>query len=79
MMTYNPIKFACKEISSSVDMVETVILDYTSPHYGPELENSKPIFLHDTLAYNDALPHQVWLQKVLQLKRYRPDKHSLGS
>ena len=58
-------------------MVERVILGYMSHHYDPELEDSKPIFLHSTLAHDDASPHQVWLQKVQQLRRYRPDEHSL--
>ena len=42
-------------------MIETVILDYMSPHYDPELEleDSKPIFLHDTLAHDDVSPYQV--------------------
>ena len=77
MMMHHPNKFGCKKISSSVGLVETVILDYMSPHYDPELEDSKPIFLHDTLAYDAASPYQVWLQKVEQLRRYRPDDHSL--
>ena len=77
MMTYHPIEFGCKKISSSADMVETVISDIISLHCGPELEDNKPIFLHDTLAPNDASQYQVWLQKVQQLRRYRPDEHSL--
>ena len=44
MMMYYPIKCSCKKISSSVDIAETVILDYMSPHNDPELEDSKPIF-----------------------------------
>ena len=48
-------------------MVETVISDYMTPHWDPELEDSKPIFLHDTLAYDVASPYQVWLQKIQQL------------
>ena len=56
MMVCHPIKFGCKKISSSVDMVETVILDYISPHFDPELEDSNPIFLHDTLAPDVASP-----------------------
>ena len=64
MMIYHPNKCGCKKISSLVDTVETVILDYISPQYDPELEDSKPIFLHDTLAHDDASPYQVWLQKV---------------
>ena len=34
------------------------------PHCDPKLEDSKPIFLHDTLAHDVASPYQVWLQKV---------------
>ena len=30
-MRYHPIKFGCKKISSSVDIIETVMLDYTIP------------------------------------------------
>ena len=70
-------KIGCKKISSSADMVETVIFDQMSPHCDPELEDSKPIFLHDTLAHDIASPNQVWFQKVQQLRRYRPDEHSL--
>ena len=50
IMMYHPIKFGCKKISTSADMIETVIFDYISPRYNPKLEDSKPIFLHDTLA-----------------------------
>ena len=77
MMMYHPIKFGCKKISSSADMTETVISDLMSPHGDPELEDSKPIFLHDTLAHDVASPYHVWLQKVQQLGKYPPDDHSL--
>ena len=77
MMTYHPIEFGCKKISSSADMVETVISDIISLHCDPELEDNKPIFLHDTVAHDVASPYQVWLQKVQQLRRYHPDEHSL--
>ena len=77
MMMYHPIKCGCEKISSSADVVETVILDYMTPHYYPELEDSKPIFLHDTLAHDDASPYQIWLQKIQQLRRHCPDEHSL--
>ena len=35
-------------------MVETVIFDYMNPHCDIYLEDRKPIFLHDTLAHDDA-------------------------
>ena len=77
MMMYHPIKCSCKKISSTVDMVETVILDYMSHHSDLELEDRKPVFLHDTLAHDVASTNEVWLQKVQQLRRYRPGEHSL--
>ena len=58
-------------------MVEAVTFDYMSPNCAPKLEDSKPIFLHGTLAHDDASPHLVWSQKVQQLGRYYPDEHSL--
>ena len=58
-------------------MVEIVTFDQMSPHCDPELEDSKPIFLQDTLAPDVASPYQVWLQKVQQLRRYCQDEHSL--
>ena len=48
-----------------------------STHCDPELVDSKPIFLHDTLAHDVASPYQLWLQKVQQLRRYHPDEHLL--
>ena len=72
MMMYHQIKFGYKNISSSADMVETVTFDQMtlSPHSDPELEDSKLVFLQDTLAHDVASPYQVWLQKVQQLRRY---------
>ena len=58
-------------------MAETVIFDQMSPHCHPKLDDSKPIFFHDTLAHDVASPRQVWLQKVQQLRRYCQDEHSL--
>ena len=73
---YHPIKCGYKKISSSVDMVATIILGCMSHHYDPELEDSKPTFLHNTLAHDNAPPYQSWLLKDQQL-RYRLDEHSL--
>ena len=77
MMMYRPMKLGYKNISSSADMVETVIFDQMSSNSDPELEDSKPIFLHDTLAHDVVPPYQVWLQTVQKLRRYRQDEHSL--
>ena len=76
-MMYHPIKFGYKKINSSADIVETVMYDQMSPHCDPELEDSKPVFLHDTLAHDVVSPYQAWLQKIQQLRRYHPDEHSL--
>ena len=35
-----------------------------NPHCDPELEDYKPIFLHDNLAHQVASPYQVWLKKA---------------
>ena len=45
-MMYHP-------ISSSVGMVEIVISDHMSPHCDIEPEDSKPVFLRDTLAHDE--------------------------
>ena len=68
MMMHNPIKYGWKKIISSVDVVKTVISDYISPHCDPELEDSKPIFLHDTvtlkIANNFFFPMTLWLMML---------------
>ena len=74
MVMYQSIKFGCKRISSSVDMVETVISDCMSPHYALNHEESKPIFSPHILALDDASPYQVWSQKVQQYRRYYLEK-----
>ena len=71
------LKFECKKNSSYVNMVETVIFAHMSPQCDLNLEDSKPVFLHDTLAHDDASPYKVWSQKDQHLRRYRPDEHSL--
>ena len=57
MTMYYPTKFGCKKSSSSVDMIKTVTPDHMSPH--GDLKDSKPVFLYDTLAHDDASPYQV--------------------
>ena len=67
MKMYHQIKFSCRKISSSVDMVESVISDHMNPHCDLELEDSKLIFSHDNAAHDDAPSYHIWLQKVQQL------------
>ena len=56
MMMYHAIKFGRKKISSSADMVETVISDKMSPHCDPELEDSKALFsLHNHTRFGDKM------------------------
>ena len=53
---YHKIKCGCKKISTSVDKVETVILDYMSPKYDPGLKTANqsscitlwPMMIHHT-------------------------------
>ena len=56
---YHPIKFGCKKVSSLPDMVETAISDQMSPYCDLDLQDSKPVFLKNNLAHNDASPYQV--------------------
>ena len=62
-MTYHPIKVGCKKISSSADMVQTVVFDQMSSHCDPDLEDSKPIFLHDSLAHGMLHHHTKFAQR----------------
>ena len=39
------------------------MFDYVSAHCDFDLDDSEPIFLHDTLAHNVASQYQVLLQK----------------
>ena len=48
MIMYQPIKFDCKKVSSSADVVERARSDCMSPHWDFDLENNKPISSHDT-------------------------------
>ena len=58
-MMYYPTTFGCKKINSSVSMVEKAISNHMSPQYDFDLEDTKPISLHDTLGHDDASPNQV--------------------
>ena len=64
MMIRHQTKHSCKKISSSADMVETVISNQMSPNQGLEPQDRKQIFLHDNLTHDVASPYQIWLQTV---------------
>ena len=49
--------------------------DYLSPRYDAGLEDSNTFILYDTPPYDDVSPDHVWLRKVQQFTKYRPDKH----
>ena len=49
--------------------IRKLYFDYMIFHCDLELEDSKPTFLHNTLAHDDASPYHVWLQKVQQLRK----------
>ena len=55
MMLYYQIKFVSKRTSSLEDIAEIVLyFDYMKPHCKLDIEDSEPIFLHDTLAHDAA-------------------------
>ena len=61
MIMYYQTKVGSKRISNSEDTVETVIVwSYKPLLCDLDLENNKPIFLHDPPAHNDASQYQVW-------------------
>ena len=68
----HPIKFRCKEISRYGRNSHLIIRDLIMTL---NLKTANQFCM--TLAHDDASLYQVWLQKVQQLRRYRPDEHSL--
>ena len=62
MIMYHQTKFSCKKTSSS-DNNKKSYIDYIILNCDLDLEDSKPIFLKDNLAHNDASSYQVWKQK----------------
>ena len=43
--------------------------------YDLDLDDGKPIFLHDTLTHDNTPPHHIWLQKLGRFRRYPMDKN----
>ena len=62
MMIHHQTKFDWKRIINCEDTAESGILDLN---------------IHDTPAPHDAASFQMWLQKVQQFRRHRPDKQQL--
>ena len=60
MMLYYKTKFGCKQTSSLEDIVKIVVFDHISPCGDLDIEDSEPIFPHDTLPDNNTPPYQVW-------------------
>ena len=58
MMHHNT-KFGTKMFLSLEDIIWTNT-DILTLYCDLDLKNSKPSFLHDTLAHNDASQYQVW-------------------
>ena len=48
--------------------------DYIIPHCGLDLQDSNPIFFHNTQSHDDAPPYYIWLQKVKWFRRDLVDK-----
>ena len=65
---YCETKFGYKRISSSGDTVQSHF-DHMSPCCDFDLEDSEPIFQHDTLSYTSP-QYQVWYQWVKRFRRY---------
>ena len=53
MMMYHQTNTGFKTISSSEDIAKAANFDHMSPH-SDNLQDSKPVFLHDTLSHDDA-------------------------
>ena len=71
MMMYQPIKFGCKKINGSADMVEIDLADQMSPHCDPDPECSNNFFFsHNTLASDDVSSDQVWFPRNQQFRKY---------
>ena len=79
-LVHHQTEFGCIRISSSEDMVRNKTkkqsyFDYRSPNCDFDLEDSKTIFLRDSLAHDDAASYQVWLQNVSPFRRHHPHSH----
>ena len=57
---YHQTKFSCKRISNSDNMSKKSHFHYIILHCDLDLEDSKPIFLNNTLAHGDVSLYQVW-------------------
>ena len=68
MMMSHQTKCHCKRSSNSKAMVDCYI--NTGPHSDRDLGDSNTIFVHHTLAYDNASPYHAWLQTVPQSRRY---------
>ena len=62
---YSQTKLVTKKISNSEHTIEIDMISLYEPKFSYcdlDLEDSNPVFTHDTLAYNGVSPYWVWLQ-----------------
>ena len=74
LILYYQTNFRCKWTSSLEDMEVVAILWHTSPRCDLDIENSEPIFLHDTMPQGNTPPYKDWLQMGGQFRRHCLDK-----
>ena len=48
--------------------------DYINPCCDLDIEDSEPIFLHNTLPHDNTPPYQIWLKMVERFRIYHLDK-----
>ena len=70
MMLYYQTKFGSKQTSSLEDIVKIVTF-FLSPCCDLDIEDSEPVFVHDTLPHDNTPHYQIWLKMVVQFRRYR--------
>ena len=73
-LTYDVVLSTKVWLQTDQHIVEIVIFDYESLRCDLEIEDSEPLFLHDTPPHNNTPPYQVWLKMVERFRRHYLDK-----
>ena len=74
LILYYQTKFDCKWTSSLENITEIVIFGYISPCCDFVIEDTEPIFLHDTLPHVNTPPYQSLVKTDEQFRTYHSDK-----